>query len=76
MLEDFENHGITAIPYKGPALALQVYGDLKLRSFVDLDVLVRRSDAARAGTLLAARGYRPHLQLSPAQESIALAFKV
>lgn len=72
VLEDFESHGIAAIPYKGPALALQVYGDLKLRSFVDLDVLVRRSDAERSGTLLVARGYRPHLQLSPAQEAMLL----
>jgi putative nucleotidyltransferase-like protein len=68
VLEDFEQHGIDAIPYKGPALAIQVYGDLKLRSFVDLDLLVRRDDATRAGKVLAARGYRPHLDLSPAQE--------
>jgi putative nucleotidyltransferase-like protein len=70
VLEEFEKHGIAAIPYKGPALALQVYGDLKLRSFVDLDVLVRRSDAARAGALLTARGFIPHLRLHPAQEAL------
>ena len=70
VLEEFEEHGIAAIPYKGPALALQVYGDLKLRSFVDLDLLVRPGDATRAGALLIARGYRPHLDLSPAQESL------
>jgi hypothetical protein len=70
VLDDLESHGIAAIPYKGPALALQVYGDLKLRSFVDLDVLVRRSDVERAGALLAARGYRPQLQLSRTQESM------
>jgi hypothetical protein len=70
VLEDFEEQGIDAIPYKGPALALQIYGDLKLRSFVDLDLLVRHGDATRAGALLIARGYRPHLNLSPAQESL------
>lgn len=70
VLEEFEDLGIAAVPYKGPALALQVYGDLKLRSFVDLDLLVRRGDATRAGTVLTARGYRPHLDLSPAQESL------
>ena len=70
VLEEFEEHGIPAIPYKGPALALQVYGDLKLRSFVDLDLLVRPGDEARAGAVLIARGYRPHLDLSPAQESM------
>jgi hypothetical protein len=70
VLEEFEEHGISAIPYKGPALALQVYGDLKLRSFVDLDLLVRPGDETRAGAVLIARGYRPHLDLSPAQESM------
>jgi Uncharacterised nucleotidyltransferase len=70
VLAEFEQHGIPAIPYKGPALALQVYGDLKLRSFVDLDLLVRPGDEQRAGALLIARGYRPHLDLSPAQESL------
>jgi len=70
VLEDFEEHSIAAMPYKGPALALQVYGDLKLRSFVDLDLLVRLGDATRAGAVLTARGYRPHLDLSPAQESL------
>ena len=70
VLEDFEQHGIAAVPYKGPALTLQVYGDLKLRSFVDLDLLVRPGDARRAGILLLTRGYRPHLNLSPVQESL------
>jgi hypothetical protein len=70
VLGDFDAHGIPTISYKGPAQALQVYGDIKLRSFVDLDVLLRRSDAARAGALLVARGYRPHLQLNRAQEAM------
>ena len=70
VLEDFDEQGIPAIAYKGPALALQVYGDLKLRSFVDLDLLVRRVDTMRAGSVLIARGYRPHLDLSPTQESL------
>jgi hypothetical protein len=70
LLEVFEEHGVATIAYKGPALAIQVYGDLKLRSFVDLDVLVRASDAKLAGTLLAARGYRAHQELNPAQEAI------
>lgn len=68
VLEDFRREGVECVAYKGPALALQAYGDLKLRSFVDLDLLVRPSDAGRAARLLAARGYRPHLPLSPAQE--------
>src|SRR6267143_738439 len=44
VFEEFERRKIAAIAYKGPSLAQQVYGDTKLRSFVDLDVLVRRED--------------------------------
>src|SRR5262249_28128936 len=37
-------NGIRAIPYKGPLLASQVYGDLGLRLFSDLDILVHEWD--------------------------------
>src|SRR5437773_278916 len=33
VLEAFRSHGIAALPYKGPALAAAVYGDLGLREF-------------------------------------------
>lgn len=68
VLEDFEERAIEALAYKGPAMAIQVYGDLSLRSFVDLDLLIRSHDAALAGSVLTARGYHPHLDLTPAQE--------
>ncbi len=50
--------GIQAIPYKGPALAAQVYGDLALRRFVDLDLLVRESEVMSAVEVLGGAGYR------------------
>ena len=68
VFEEFEERGIETLAYKGPAMAIQVYGDLSLRSFVDLDLLIRPADAALAGSVLAARGYHPHLDLTPAQE--------
>jgi hypothetical protein len=68
VIEALGREGVETVAYKGPALALQAYGDIKLRSFVDLDLLVRPRDAARASEVLAALGYRPHLRLSPAQE--------
>jgi hypothetical protein len=61
-------HGIPAAPYKGPVLAASVYGDLCLRQFVDLDVLVHEQDAFRARDVLASHGYRPEFQLAAAQE--------
>ena len=59
--------GIEALAYKGPALAMQVYGDLSLRTFIDLDLLVREGDVPRALEALDAAGYAPALDFSPAQ---------
>jgi len=49
---------ISCIPYKGPVLAAQIYGDISLRQFGDLDVIVPAKDVTKARTLLTARGYR------------------
>jgi hypothetical protein len=44
----FRAKGLMVIPYKGPLLALQAYGDFALRQFADLDFAVRQSDLPRA----------------------------
>jgi hypothetical protein len=59
LLDFFADHGINAIPFKGPVLAASVYKDLSLRQFSDLDVLVYRDDIVKAGGLLASQGYQP-----------------
>lgn len=51
--------GVTALPYKGPLLARDAYGDGAVRSFEDLDVVVQPRDLERAATALAADGYVP-----------------
>jgi hypothetical protein len=68
LLGVFESHGIAAIPLKGPALAARAYGNLSLREFIDLDILVRRPDLARAAALLEAEGYTRAEQLGSGQE--------
>ena len=68
----FGEADIEAIPYKGPALALFAYGDLALRRFVDLDVIVRKSDVLRARDLLLSDGYVPGKSLSLAQQELLL----
>ena len=45
------------IAFKGPVLALQAWGDLALRQFNDLDLLVHPGDAARTVEVLIADGY-------------------
>jgi len=50
--------GIRFATFKGPMLALQLYGDLALREYSDVDVIVPEADMERAEQALAARGYR------------------
>jgi hypothetical protein len=58
-LDHFEKAGIPAIPFKGPALASMAYGDLSLREFVDLDILLQRQHLSKAYQVLASSGYHP-----------------
>lgn len=72
ILNLFEAHAITAIPFKGPTLARSAYGDLALRQFHDIDLLLRRDEVLKAKSLLLARGYRPEHLLDEAQEAALL----
>jgi hypothetical protein len=64
----FDGKHLRAVPYKGPALAESAYGDLALRSFNDLDLLISPADFDRAKQILAQLGYRPAEELSPPVE--------
>jgi len=55
----FAGHGIALLAFKGPTLAVTAYGDLALRQFTDLDLLIRCSDFSAASGLLVDAGYRP-----------------
>jgi hypothetical protein len=73
IVQELRSKAIESLPFKGPALAMMAYGDLALRCFVDLDLIVRRRDVAAAREVLIARGYRPTRKLSPQQEQLLLA---
>ncbi len=47
IIDNFDAKGIPIMPFKGPVLAEQVYGDIALRSFVDLDLLVPEHEYTR-----------------------------
>lgn len=69
IMDQFESLGIKALAYKGPSLTVSVYGDLGLRHFGDLDVLIDESHVIKASEMLASLGYSrviPHL--SPVKE--------
>lgn len=66
VLQRMEEAGLPALPFKGPVLSDLLYGDVSMRQFTDLDILVRPSDAAKGRSLLLSCGYRPrHIQEGP-----------
>ena len=72
LLERFAASGIEAIPYKGPVLAHFAYGNVALRRFVDLDVIVRKTDVPQAREVLLNEGYTPSKSLSLSQQELLL----
>jgi len=69
LIDRLDASGIPAIPLKGPTLAVRAYGDVGLRQFSDLDVLVRQSDVGRIQALLSEIGFTAHQRLSSAQDA-------
>ncbi len=68
ILRLLQENGILAVPYKGPVLANLLYGNIGLRQFCDLDILVQQQDVLKFKNLLISRGYRPKIQLTEAEE--------
>jgi hypothetical protein len=64
ILERFTSEGIGALVVKGPVLAVQAYGVPAIRSYGDLDLLVRQRDIRRATELMSAAGFAPAVPLS------------
>ncbi len=60
--------GVDVLPYKGPLLAETLYGNVALRQFSDLDLLVRSDDLPAIKKALAELGYEPGLRLAQAAE--------
>ncbi len=57
IIRAMSERGITAVPYKGPVVAKQLYGNLALRMFGDLDLLVRERELVAAAAVLERCGY-------------------
>jgi hypothetical protein len=67
LLDLFQAKGIVALPFKGPVLAVQAYGDYAARWSVDLDFLLRPGDMLRARDALEEDGYKLQMDLTDAQ---------
>jgi Uncharacterised nucleotidyltransferase len=71
--ELFQREGIEALPYKGPVLAQLLYGNVTLRQYSDIDVLVQAADVPRARIVLQQAGFRAALQLNAREERAYIA---
>jgi hypothetical protein len=72
LLHLFESHDVFAVPYKGPVLAESIYGDIGLRQFSDLDILVQQENVSKAKDLLVSNGYRWFSELNTTQQEVYL----
>ena len=58
VLRGFNHAGIPVMPFKGPLLSLELYGDVGLRQSKDLDLAVKLEDVSRAQACLENMGWR------------------
>ncbi len=75
LLGGLNSEGVETLVFKGPLLARDVYGDLGLRRFMDLDILVRPERVASSARILRELGYRPWFELNPRQEEALMHFR-
>jgi hypothetical protein len=58
LCDAFAERSVPVVPIKGATLALSAYGDLTLRDFSDLDLLIPESAIGAAQAVLFAQGYQ------------------
>jgi hypothetical protein len=59
LVAEFQQQRIRCLVLKGPAVAMAAYGDLSLRQYEDIDIMVHVRDVAVAVEMLFNRGFRP-----------------
>ncbi len=64
ILEEFSGAGIEAVLVKGPLVSLLAYNDPAVRSYVDLDLLVRHRQILAATRIMTELGFVPEIPLS------------
>lgn len=60
-LELLSKNGIESIVLKGPVFAIQIYRDITLRQFSDLDILIHQTDFSKVYEILLQSGYIPSI---------------
>jgi hypothetical protein len=75
ILKIFNDTDIEVIPFKGPVLSIQAYGDLDFRVSADLDILINHKDFSRVYDTLIKAGYEPFYPLSTRKKKLWLRAK-
>ena len=57
LMKLFEENSIDAIAFKGPTLSQMAYGDITLRQYADLDILIDEKDLQKSINLLSSTSY-------------------
>ncbi len=64
-----ESEGVRVLSFKGPSLAMAVYGGLSLRQCLDLDLIIRTDQVVKGARLMESWGYEP--TPTPAQPQLS-----
>jgi len=72
IVRGLEAAGVPVVAYKGPALAVQAYGEASLRRFADLDLVVHPAALEGAVAALQALGFAQQPFASPLQRAALL----
>ena len=67
VLEILKSNNITTLVFKGPALAVDAFGNPDMRQFDDIDLIIPKDQILKAQEILIAENYEPQLSLSPNQ---------
>jgi hypothetical protein len=67
IIKHFQAAGVSVLPFKGPTTAMLAYGDVGLRHFSDLDIMVAPNHLWEAERILFDQGFRrtiPHFEMT------------
>jgi len=71
--EQLEIQSIKHCFFKGPMLSLQLYDDIGMRNFGDIDILVEKQDAEKAKEIIEELNFKciyPKIKLTPKQQKV------
>lgn len=75
LVKIFQSENITLIPYKGPILSIQVYENISLREFGDIDIFIDKKDFNRVKGILLNENYESVTNLNGSKESEYIKFQ-